>query len=301
MSRARKWARAIGIGIEAEFGTHVAPTVWIPGTSTLKTKPGFTELDNPVGVRGETRVGLGPEEHSGGLTLEVAPGAPTTTLLSLLDFVDGSTTHLKSASVYEMLGPTDGWLSSGLCANKFTLNIAKGENVTAELDCFAQQRRRFALVAGLVIPTIPLTAARPAPFVYKEFVATLDNADEVHLWTAKLEIDHMMKNDEYGSDGTGLVTGYPSDDLRVTVSLDHLYEHPDLHDAAIAGTEIAWELVLQRGTDLLTVTLPRTQIMEGQDPDEDDTKQSLQLKGLVPFSEAGPGDVYTIVPGTAGG
>lgn len=301
MGRARKWARAIGIGIEAEFGTHVAPTVWIPGTSSLKTKPGFAELDNPVGVRGETRVGLAPEEASGGLSLEVAPGAPTTTMLSLLDFVAGSTTLLKSASVYEMLGATDGWLSSGLCANKFTLNIAKGENVMAELDCYAQQRRRFASVAGLVIPTVPQTAARPAPFVYKEFKATLDNADEVHVWTAKLEIDQMLKNDEYASDGTGLVTGFPSDDLRVKLTLDHLYEHPDLHDAAIAGTEIAWELILQRGTDIVTVTLPRTQIMEGQDPDEDDTKQALDLKGLVPYGAGGPEAVYTIVPSVAGG
>lgn len=300
MGRARKWARAIGIGIEAEFGTHVAPTVWIPGTSSLKTKPGFTELDNPVGVRGETRVGLAPAEASGGLTLEVAPGTPTTTLLSLLDFVTGSTELLKSASVYEMLGAADGWLSSGLCAGKFTLNIAKGEIVTAELDCMAQQRRRFATVAGLVIPTVPQTEARPAPFVYKEFKATLDNADEVHLWTSKVEIDQLLKNDEYGSDGTGLVTGFPSDGLKVNVTLDHLYEHPELYDAAIAGTEIAWELVLQRGTDLLTVTLPRTQIMEGQDPDEDDTKQSLVLKGLVPFGAGGPEDVYTIVPSTAG-
>lgn len=298
-ARKRKWARALGFGIETAFGTYVAPTDWIPGKASLRTKPGFKELENPVGVRGRSRRGLAPEEASGGLTLEVAPGG-CTNLLKLLEFVSGSTTQLKSASVVELLGTTDGWVSTGLCANKFSLNIAKGEDVMAELDCYAQQRRRAAAIQGYSFPT-PDYEPIDAPYVYKELTATLDNADEVHLWTAKLEIDQMLKNDEYNSDGTGLVSSFPSDGLKVTLSLDHLYEHPDLYDAAIAGTEMAWELVLTRGTNLLTIAVPRTVIEEGQDPDEADSKQSLRLEALVPFVTGAPQPMYTITPSVAGG
>lgn len=295
--RARKFERHIGIGVETTFGTIAAASVWVPGKSTLKSKPGFAEADNPVGTRGESRVVTEVLKVAGGLTLECAPGCMTE-ILSALDLMAGSTSLFTSLTVYESLG-TEWWVTTGVSVNKFTFNMARAERASVELDVFAQQRRRGAAINGFSAPT-PDYGDFVAPYIYSEFTAKQATAAEDHIWTCKLEIDQMLKDDEYQSNGTGLVRCFPSDGQKVTLTLDHVYEHADFFTGGMAGTEYAWEFKCLRGTDTLVITVPRTVVMEGIDPDEADSKQPLQLKGLVPYTEGTPGEVVTVVEDTVG-
>lgn len=292
--RPRPRQRTIGIGVETVYGTLAQPTIWIPGECDIKSPVPFKESEYAQGELDETRVELDNPKYEGTLKLECAPGCMTE-ILSLLTLLAGETCLYGSVTIHEGLGNGEWRVTTGVAAKKFTVNGTKTERFLVDVDVVAQMRKDSAALTSFSAPTPDYTDAA-APYIWKEFAAKLATATEPHLRSFKLEIDHQLADDGPMSDGSGLIAHPASNGRKVTLTLDHLYEHKDLYTAAMAGTELAWSFVCQRGTDLLTLAFPRTQIMDGADPDRADTKQALQLKALKPEGAA----LFTIEETTAG-
>jgi hypothetical protein len=243
----------------------VAPSIWVPGKSTLKRSPGVRELDNTIGEWDEARVTTEPTKVKGGLSLEVAPGREAI-LIAMLTRKTRRT--MNSATVTEALGDVDGFATAGVTVNTATMKCAKGEDLMVDFDCIGRSRARVA-------PAIPNFNAPPAPYVFEELLAMVRGGNEYHLETVELGIDHQCKDDKYGSDGTGLLREVPTDGRKISLKLDHQYEHPDLWDAAMARQWITAVMRFTRADNYFTWTFPACIIMEG---DIEEGMQPLELK-----------------------
>lgn len=273
MSRLRKWQHAIGLGLETTFGTAVAPSIWMPGKSTLKGTTGVRKLEYPVGEWEESRYGEEPAKVSGGLTFEVAPGRSAALRALTTRATD---TTLQSATVYDVWGARKAFVNTGLCAKTVELSCAKNEILTADLDCVARLRNAATAVS-------PNYAAPPAPYIFKELRVILGDGYENHCETAKAKWDFQLDEDDYRADGTGLVNEFPTDGGSLVITLDHIYEHHELWEAARARTEMVLALIWRRGATTLTLSVPRVVINDGMDIDEEG-KQPLELKAYKPTS-----------------
>jgi hypothetical protein len=298
-ARPRPRQRTIGIGIEQTYGTYAVPTIWVPGEVDIKSKPGVKEADMPIGELDEARLELDDPLIDGTMKLECAPGCMEE-ILSLLTPITGEVVLYGSLTVVEGLGNGEWRVNMGVVAKKFSLAMTKTERAMADLDVVCQQRRDSAAIQGFTAPT-PDYGDMVAPYIYKEFKSLLGTNAEDHIQSCKLEIDHQLAEGDYISDGAGLRAHPPSNGRKITLTLDHLYEHKDHYTSAMSGGELAWNLSCQRGTDQLAIALPRTRIMDGVDPDRTNTMQPLQMKALRPFTNGVGGDIYTISEGTVGG
>jgi len=267
MSQTRPWEHSIGIGLESAFGVAVAPSAWLPGKSTLKKSPGIRELENPVGEWDEARVTTEPTKVGGSLSLEVAPGRESI-LIAMLTRVTRRT--MQPVTVYDVLGDQDAFVNAGVCANTVSFKCASGEDLMADVDVIGRTRGRSAI-------PIPNFNSAPAPYVFEEMLVGVAGAYEYHLEDVEVSVDHKLKDDKYGSDGTGLLREIPTDGRVVTVKLKHAYEHPELWDAAMARQALAATLLFQRGSSYFGISFPYLLITEG---DVEDNEQPLELKAL---------------------
>ena len=266
MAQPRPFEHSIGLGLEASFGSPVAPTIWLPGTSSLKKPPGIAVLENPVGEWEESRVTRRPTKVEGSLELEIIPGA-TTILRALL--TRKGRRNLNSISVYDNYGDQTAFRNLGITAKSATFKCASGEDLMGSFDCVGRTRDRVTPL----IPDFDLTA----PYTYEEMIVTAAGAPEYHLSEVEIGYDFAVVDDKFRSDGTGLLREVPTDGQAVVVTLQHDFEHADLWDLAMAGTELSLTLVFTRLAHVLTWTMPRCIHLEG---DVEGNEQPLELKPL---------------------
>lgn len=298
-SRPNPKLRTIGIAVETTYGTAVEPTIWIPGECDIKLAPPYQAAEYPIGTVEDARDEITNPVPEGTLKLECAPGLMSE-ILSLLDNVSGETDLFTSICVWEGIGNGEWRVTSGVVCNKFSLDVVKQEKVLVTLDVVAQKRLDSAAIAGFSAPT-PDYSAAAAPFIYKEFAAiTGTNTAEPHVWTMKFEMDYGLDKTDFRSDGTGLLAHPKSNTRQLTLSVDHLYEHKDLFTAAYAGTEIAWTFTMTRGTNRLTLSIPRTKIVDDPEPDRQDSKQSLKLEGRLKWDTDEWLPLFTLAESTVG-
>lgn len=293
--RPRGKLRTLGIGSEIVYGTAAQPSIWIPGECDLKVDPPFKAAEYPIGTLEDARDEITNPIPEGSLKLECAPGRMEEILL-LLDPIAGETVLYGSITVWEGLGNGEWRVTTGVVCSKFALDITKNEKALISCDVVAQKRVDSTAISNFSAPT-PDYSDAAAPFIYKEFAAKTGAipVSEPHIWTMKLEVDFNLDKENFRSDGTGLIAHPPSNGRKLTLTVDHLYEHKDLYTAAFAGTEIAWVFTLTRGTDVLTLTIPRTKIIGDPEPDRQDTKQNLKLEGRLPWVTDAWGELFTLV------
>jgi len=269
------------MGLESVYGVPVAPLYWLPGTSTIKTNLGIEDLETPVGEWEESRYSEGDVKVSGGLTLEVSPGREA----PLLHLISRATLQtMNSVTLYKVLGSQDCFRTSGLVAKTVHFKLGRGERLSADIDALARLTDRVAA------PT-PNYDSPPAPYVFKEMVVTLASARQVRIKTVDLGLDFQVADDEFWSDGTGLIASAPTDGWKGTLKLDRAYESAELWDAAWARQEMSCVLRFVRGARWFNLAMARTLINDGVDPD-DDALQPLELKILKPATAG----VAAIVP-----
>jgi hypothetical protein len=269
MPQVRPFEISVGLGLETTYGTPVAPSVWIPGTSSLKKSPGRAVLERPVGVWEETRTTQRPTKVEGSLELEIGPGR-TDILRSLLS--RRTWRHLHSATVQETLGDQAGFRTCGVVVKTASFKVASGEDLIGNFEVLGRQRER-------VTPVAPLFASAPAPYTFEEMIATLAEGREEHFSEIELKYDFNIVDDKFRSDGTGLLREAPTDGQSVIVSIQHDLEHNDLWDAAMRGDRVALSFVFTRSgyTDMVW-TLPLCEYQEG---DRDGNEQPLELRALA--------------------
>jgi hypothetical protein len=273
MAQPREWEHQIGVGLEATFGTAVAPTLYVPGTSKLKVPAGVRMVDRPTGQRYQTRWTTQPRHVTGSTELEVAPGRESivTALLTMKD------RRLPNTyTIYDILGDVDGFINAGCAVNTASLKCSTGEDLVVSYDWIGRTRTRMAK------PLTPPVQEYPAPYVYEEIQITLAGGAEYEITDVELSVDRKLKDDKYGT--TGLLREIPSDGDETTVKLTHEYSHPQIWEAAMARIEMSLSLLFVRGSASFGIVLPRLICTE---PDVSENVQELELTALATVGDDG--------------
>lgn len=267
MPQPRPWEHCIGLGLESVYGVAVAPTIFVPGTSSLKKPTGRVVLESPIGEWEESRMTQRPTKVEGTLELEVGPGR-TELLRTWLGRRDRRT--MRSATVIDTYGDQTGFVSAGVAAKSATMKVASGEDLMISVDCLGRTRVRTTPV----VPTYPDLAA---PYVFEEMIATIAGGPEYHLSEVEVAWDWQVQDDKFRSDGTGLLREVPTDGQSVIITLQHDFEHADLWDQAMSGVQVGLSLVFTRGSRVMSLVMPRCNFDEG---DVEDNMQPLTLRAL---------------------
>jgi hypothetical protein len=270
MAQPRPWEISVGIGLETAFGTAVAPSIWIPGTSSLKKTPGRAVLERPVGEWEESRTTQRPTKVEGGLELEVAPGR---NLVIRQMLIRKGLRNLNSVTVVDTLGDQAGFQNAGITAKSAEFKCASGEDLIASFDCVGRTRER-------ITPVAPVFNSAPAPYTFEEGVFSLAGANEEHLAEVGLKYDFKAMDDKFRSGGGGLLKEVPTDGQEAIFSVEHDFDETALWDAVMEGAQIAVVLTFTRGANILTCTAPRCEYFEGDVESNTQTPQLRALKGL---------------------
>jgi hypothetical protein len=260
----------IGLAIEPIFGAYTAPTGWLPGRSSLKRDTGKENIDLAIGEWDNTHWTRRPFKVSGGLTLELCPGR-------LAEFVDlfsfRNAPNLKSATLLEQQGTGFVKAHTGVTVATCTIRCDVGGDLRAELDCRAQN-------SGPGAPAAPNFLGVPDPYVFEELVITRDEAEIEYCRGIEISIDHTLRDDKFGSDGTFMVRGIPSRRRRLEIRPQFDFEDPWWYTADNAGTEFALDLTWTRAGVTFGLNFPRC-IVRLADPEQPEIESETMLSPTI--------------------
>ena len=250
---------AFGFALQAEQGTYVAPTVWLPlmggkRGETLQWKKNYVTLDMADGNDFESRYfGVG-EWAEGEIVVPLVPGA-LTALLSWVQDRDqdnqGKWASVVVDCVNEVKKVTD-------CkVRRMTLDLVKGQPVTATLS-----------VAALKMESgVPGAVSMPsaAPYLYRESTVQIASGGaaleaDANCEQIRIVIDNMVEDP---AEGLRLVSGnnpqhlYNLSGVRCRGAVSRDFVDTDLYADFAAGREAALSIELARGASAATISLPR--------------------------------------------
>lgn len=232
--QAERFEQHIGVGLETVFGTAAtAPTDWFAVDGMLDFNRDPRDATPRLGTIDPLDERKGKPRVEGTLRLEVAPGNVATFLAMLTLSTDGR--HVQSFSVFEYLDEENdiAYVSSGCCANKISFEHEPGGDLIAVVDILG----RLQAAAEWAEPN---PAALPElPYSYDEFTLTGPTGYELEsCMKISLAIDHMLRNDHYGADGTGLLRHMPMQGRAIELAADIEMDTADWETARQAGTDI---------------------------------------------------------------
>lgn len=253
---------SFGFGLQAEKGTFVSPTTWLPlmdagggsGGDSLRLQKNYTLLNLADMNDYESRYYSAGEWAEGVLTLPLIPGA-LTNLLAWLQDRDANNQGRWASVVVDCVNEVK--KLTDVKVRKATIDLIRGEPVSCALD-----------VAGLKIeggvtpsPSLPIAA----PYIFREATVELSVggeplAEEINCERIRLVIDNAV---EPVAEGMRLVASaapqqlYNLAGVRCIGALSRDFVDNAVYADFASGVEAALTITLARGEASAVISLPR--------------------------------------------
>jgi len=286
------WEHTLGLGVETAAGIWVAPSMWVPGTSSIKRTAGWEVIELPVGEADETHTGQRGIEVAGSLKAAVCPGRCQwiVDLLSLLN-----PTHYKSLSILEQHNGEFAKGHTGCTANQVTLRCDLNGDAEANIDVVGHW-------SDEATPGSPNYVGQPSPFHGINVNVYIDGVRLIGWNSVELQFSHNLNTGKwagytYGGVDYLLRRDLPRGRRSLMVNLEIDWESKAWYQKYKAGTVFQAVVDFRRASNYLTVTYPTCVIQDGADPEQQDGDQGVTLGPRIKPLKVVGGVLYTAVTG----
>lgn len=286
------WEHTLGIAVETVWGTYVAPTQWLPATSKIVKNPGHTPVRLAVGSRHRRHVTSRGIRVAGSLTLPLCPGR-CDEFAAMFELVAGDDVHLKSHSILEQ--HNDEWAKKiiGAYVNGARIRCEVsgeegGGDLIAELDMVARDS------SDAVAPGTPNYLAQPVAFTFHELVLEKDSVAITSKRSIEIAVAHNLHLDKWGGSDR-LLRDVPIGPCDIDINLGIDWEEIAWYDLYLAGTEFELTATFTRVANTLTFTFPRSKIINGADPEQQEQESKDQITPAIIALESDDGTAPMII------
>lgn len=279
---AEEFETGLAIGIEGGFGVLAAPQAWVPGKCDVEYVVGWREVDLPINEPEETHVSCGRHTCDGKISFQVCPGQQgyffgTNGILTWRD-----RKRPRSFSAYRVQGEDEAAVFRGLVVGEYTLKMAKGEDMSLEVDCKGVEGTEGA-------PWVPNYSGLRSPFILEEMDLWIAGMERVNFESLEITENRDLRDDIYGN--SFFRQDITSKSLKRTVKAEGFRQKDMniLRDAHRSGTIIPLVARFARGDQSLTGIAAQCMVWKCN---PDNVKEPVELKVLKAAGSAVAGLVW---------